>query len=58
MKIFYLKDHKWLLPQNQRVRNGLFGYRQYWAPVEHIKPLKKNKQNLNETGTIFSKKIN
>ena len=56
MKIFYLKDHTWLLPQNQRVRNGLFGYRQYWAPVKHIKPLKKNKQNLNETGTISRKR--
>ena len=38
MKILYLKSNKWLLSQNQRVRNGVFGYRRYWALAKHIKP--------------------
>ena len=38
MKILYLKDYKWLLSQNQRVRNDFFGYRRYETLAKHIKP--------------------
>ena len=38
MKIFYLKGYKWLLSQNERVRNGFFDYRRYEALAKHIKP--------------------
>ena len=41
MKILYLKGYKWLLSQNQRVRNDFFGNRQYWALAKHIKPFLK-----------------
>ena len=39
MKILYLKGYKWLLSQNQRVRNDFFGYRQCEALAKHMKPL-------------------
>ena len=39
MKTFYFKSYKWLLPQNQRVRNDFFGYKWYEALAKHIKPL-------------------
>ena len=42
MKILYLKGYKWLLSQNQRVRNDLFGYAWYEAVTKHIKPFLKN----------------
>ena len=38
MKILYLKGYKWLFSRNQRVRNDVFGFRQYEALVKHIKP--------------------
>ena len=38
MKILYLKGYKWLLCQNQRVRNNFFGYTRYEALAEHTKP--------------------
>ena len=38
IKILYLKGYKWLLSQNQRVRNGCFGCRRYEALVKQIKP--------------------
>ena len=37
LKILYLKDYKWLLSQNQQVRNNFFGYRWYEALAKHIK---------------------
>ena len=37
MKILYMKGYKWLLSQNQRLRNETFGYRRYEALVKHIK---------------------
>ena len=37
MKILYLKGCKWLLSQNQWVRNDFFGYRWYEAVAKHIK---------------------
>ena len=37
MKILYLKGYKWLLCQNQQVRNVFFGYRRYQALAKHIK---------------------
>ena len=37
MKILYLKGSKWLLSQNQRVRNDFLGYRWYKALAEYIK---------------------
>ena len=43
MKILHLKGCKWLLSQNQRVRNYFFGYRRYVALGKHIKSFfKKN----------------
>ena len=42
MKILCLKGYKWLLFQNQRVRNDSFGYRRYEALAKHIKPFLKN----------------
>ena len=42
MKILYLKDCKWLLSQNQRVRNDFFGYRWCEALAKHIKLSRKN----------------
>ena len=42
MKILYLKGYKWLLSQNQRVRNDFFGYRRYEALAKHMKPFLKN----------------
>ena len=41
MKSLYLKGYKWLLSQNQRVRNDFFGYRRYYTRAKHIKLLKK-----------------
>ena len=38
MKILYLKDCKWTLSQNQRVRNDFFGYRRYEELAKHMKP--------------------
>ena len=43
MKIVYLKGYRWLLSQNQLVRNDFFGYRQYDALAKHIKPFLKKK---------------
>ena len=42
MKILYLKDCKWLLSQNQRVRNDFFDYRWCEALAKHIKLSRKN----------------
>ena len=42
MKILYLKGYKWLLSQNQGVRNNFFGYRRYEALAKHIKPFRQN----------------
>ena len=42
MKILYLKDYKWLVPQTQRVKNDAFGYRQYEALTQHNKLFLKN----------------
>ena len=42
MKILYLKGYKWLLSQNQRVRNNFSGYRRYEALAKHIKPFRQN----------------
>ena len=42
MEVLYLKGYKWLLSQNQQVRNDFFGYRRYEALVKHIKPFRKN----------------
>ena len=36
--MLYLKGYKWLLSQNQRVRNDFSGYRRYEALAKHIKP--------------------
>ena len=36
--MLHLKGYKWLLSQNQRVRNDFFGYRWYWTLAKHIKP--------------------
>ena len=41
MKILYLKGCKWLLSQNQQVRNDFFGYRWYETLARHIKPFLK-----------------
>ena len=38
MKIFFLKDYKRLVSQNQRVRNDFFGYRRYQSLAKHSKP--------------------
>ena len=40
METLYLKGFKWLLAQNQRVRNDFFGYRRYEALAKHIELLK------------------
>ena len=45
MNILYLKGYKWLLSQNQRVRNGFFGYSQYEALAVHIKPFFKKHES-------------
>ena len=37
MKTFYLKSYKWLLSQNQRVKNDFFGYGWNGALAKHIK---------------------
>ena len=42
MKMLCLKVYKWLLSQNQRVRNEFFSYRWYEALAKHIKPFKKH----------------
>ena len=48
MKILYLKGYKWLLSQNQLVRNDFLGYRndflgyrKYETLAKHIKFFKK-----------------
>ena len=41
MKMLYLEGCKWLLSQNQGVRNYYFGYSKYEALAKHIKSLKK-----------------
>ena len=43
MRIYYNKIYKWLLSQNQRVRNGFFGYRRYEALAKHVKPFLKKR---------------
>ena len=43
MKILYLKGYKWLLFQNQRVRNDIFGCRWCEALAKYIKPSFKKK---------------
>ena len=42
MQILYLKGYLWLLPQNQRVRNDIFGCRQYSTLPKHLKIKKIN----------------
>ena len=37
MKVLCLKGHKWLLFQNQGVRNDFFAYRRFEALSKHIK---------------------
>ena len=37
MKILYLKGYKWLLSQNQRVRNDSFSHRRCETLAKHIK---------------------
>ena len=37
MKILYLKGYKWLLSQNQQVRNDVFGYRWFNELAKRIK---------------------
>ena len=37
-KFFYRKGYKWLLYQNQRVKNGCLGYKRYEALAKYIKP--------------------
>ena len=44
MKILYLKGYKWLLSQNQQVRNDFSGYRWYKALAKHIKHFLQNIQ--------------
>ena len=44
MKILYMKGCKWLLFQNQRVRNEFFGYTRYEALGKRTKPFLKNNQ--------------
>ena len=41
MNILYLNGNKWLLSQNQRVRNDFFGYRRHETLAKHIKPFLK-----------------
>ena len=41
MKILYVKDYKWSLSQNLRLRNGFYGYRRQEALVMHIKHFQK-----------------
>ena len=41
MKILFLEDYKWLLFQNQQVRNDVFGYRRYETLAKHLKPFSK-----------------
>ena len=48
MNILYLKSYKWLLFQNQRVRNDFFGYRRYEALAKHIKPFFKKTLKLKD----------
>ena len=43
MKILYLKDYMWLLPQSQQERTDFLGYRRYEALTKHIKPFFKKK---------------
>ena len=38
---FHLKDYKWFLSQNQRVRDDFFGYRRCEAIAKHIKSFSK-----------------
>ena len=43
MKILYLKGYKWLLSQNQGLRNDFFGHKRYYELAKYIKTsLKKN----------------
>ena len=42
MKTLYLKGYKWLLSQNQGVRNNFFGYRGYEAMAKHTKTFFEN----------------
>ena len=42
MKILYLNSYKWLLSQNQRIRNDFFGNRRYKALAKYIKPFLEN----------------
>ena len=45
MKILYLKDCKWLLSQNQRVRTDFFRYKLHQALAKYIKLfIKKGRQ--------------
>ena len=56
MKILYLKGYKWLLSQNQQVRNEFFGYRWYKPLAKHIKPfLKKYYSEKTSVPGLFSK---
>ena len=41
LKLLYLQCHKWLLSQNQLLRNDFFGYRLYYWLAKHIKLSKK-----------------
>ena len=48
MKILCLKGYKWLLSNNKRLRNELFGYRRYKALAKHIKPFIKRNLKVKE----------
>ena len=59
MKKIFLKDYKWLLSQNQRVRNGCFGYRRCEALAQHIKPfLKKHSSERTTVPGLFENVFN
>ena len=45
MKMLYLKGCKWLLSQNQRIKNDFLGYWRYYALAKHIKPFLKKHQS-------------
>ena len=42
MNILFLKDYKWLLSQNQRLRFDVFGFGRYKALAQHIKSFLEN----------------
>ena len=52
MKILHLKGCKWLLSQNQGVRNYFFGYRRYEALGKHIKSFLKKTLNWKDVSSL------